>query len=182
MTRADRLTLVRQLREEGLSQRATAKRLKISKDTVRRDWELLDAEAAPDDAPPGAPDDADAPQVSEAAAAERAPVDEPPGEPVAQEAQVAAPLPRRVADPLADMDVSQWRALRRDFAVLAQTGQKPEVLVHQAVVTMAHAYKQALARGDIQPGTPFLVRSVDLVPVPARAARPKPVLPPGEGA
>lgn len=193
MTRADRLTLVRQLAEEGLSRREIGKRLKVSKDTVRRDLEQIKAGAAPGDEPLGEPDDPDAPQVSVAAAEDSAPRDEPPGEPVAQEADgrapqdappasPGAPLPRRVADPLAGMDVSQWRALRRDFAVLAQTGQKPEALVHQAVITMAHAYKQALARRDITPGVPFLVRDMTLVPVPARAVRTAPVLPPGDGA
>lgn len=168
MTRADRLTLVRQHRAEGLSQRKIAERLGISKDTVRRDFEKLDAEDAPDDAPPAEPGDPDAPQVSAGASEGSASDGAPPGEPVAQ-------LPRRVADPLADMDVSQWRALRRDLAVLAQTGQTPEALVHQAVVAMAHEYRQELARGDIQPGVPFLVSSVRLTPLRHRARPAAPV-------
>jgi len=162
VTRADRLTLVRQHRAEGQSQRAIAKRLGISKDTVRRDIERLDAEGEPDGAPPAEPSTADAPQASVADAGVSAPEGAPPGEPVAR-------LPRRVADPLAGMDVSQWRALRRDLAILAQTGSTAESLVHQAVVAMAHAYRQDLARGAIEPGVPFLVSQVRLTPLPHRA-------------
>lgn len=168
MTRADRLTLVRQHAEEGLSQRQIARRLGVSKDTVRRDLERIAAETEPDDAPPAEPHEPDAPQVSTGDPEDSAPDSETPDEPVAQ-------LPRRVADPLADMDVSHWRALRRDLAVLAQTGQKPEALVHQAVVAMAHEYRQELARGDIQPGVPFLVSSVRLTPLRHRARPAAPV-------
>ncbi|WP_329338546.1 helix-turn-helix domain-containing protein [Streptomyces sp. NBC_00663] len=168
MTRADRLTLVRQHRAEGLSQRQIAQRLGISKDTVRRDFRRIDAEGAPDDAPPTELPTAVAPQASVGDAEVGAPEGAPPGEPVAQ-------LPRRVADPLAGMDVSQWRALRRDLAILAQTGSTAESLVHQAVVAMAHAYRQALARGDIEPRVPFLVSEVRLTPLRHRATAAAPV-------
>lgn len=156
MTRADRRTLVRQLHEEGLSQRAIAKRLKVSKDTVRRDLEAIDREDTTQDAPPGEPQAPDAPQASSGSVEQSAPQ----GGPVAQ-----------VPDPLAGIDVSQWRGLRRELAVLAQTGSRAEALVHQAVIATAYAYKQALARGDIAPGVPFLVSSVRLTPLPHRAVQ-----------
>lgn len=154
MTRTDRRTLVRQLRTEGLSQRAIARRLGVGKDTVRRDLRDEPA-AAPDDAPPGERDTAAAPQVSSVEVEEAAPGGAPQDAPVAQ-------LPRRVADPLAGMDMSQWRALRRDLAVLTQSGMSAETLVHQAVVTLAHQYRQDLAAGHLKPGQRFLIRSMDL--------------------
>lgn len=173
MTRTDRRTLVHKLRhEEGLSQRAIARRLSISKDTVRRDLEA-DPASAPDDAPPDAPDTAAAPPVSPVEAEESAPGGAPRDAPVAR-------LPRRVADPLAGMDVSQWRALRRDFAVLAQSGMSAETLVHQAIVTLAHQYRQDLAAGRLKPGQRFLVRSMDLYLAPAEAGRTAAAAPPTE--
>ncbi|NUP19851.1 MAG: hypothetical protein HOZ81_27985 [Streptomyces sp.] len=191
MTRADRLTLVRQLRAEGLSQRATARRLKISKDTVRRDWERLDAEAAPDDAPPGATGDADAPQASEVAVEERAPVDEPAGEPVPQEADgrapqdappagPGAPLPRRVAQPeVIHLDA----VMRRDLAVLAPTGHLPEDLIRTALAVLAAGYRDGVRAGAIEPG-PFSVLGVRVGPLlPDHfGPRRRPGLPPAEGA
>lgn len=155
MTRADRLTLVRQLRDQGLSQRAIGKRLHVSKDTVRRDLERLDTEAAPDSAPLAQPDSSDAPQASEGE-----PEDSAPG---------GAPQRAPVVNPLAGIDVSRCAGLRHDLALLAQTGTPVEGLVYQAVIAMAHAYKQALARGDLQPGVPFMVREVRLTPLPHRA-------------
>ncbi|MGC5034134.1 hypothetical protein ACPXCS_06105 [Streptomyces sp. DT190] len=82
-------------------------------------------------------------------------------------------LPRRVADPLAGMDVSQWRALSRDLAVLAETGRTPEALVHQAVTAMAYAYRLARKAGDLEPGQWFLVADMTLRPSPHSAARPE---------
>jgi transcriptional regulator with XRE-family HTH domain len=164
VTRTDRRTLARQLRAEGLSQRAIARRLGVGKDTVRRDLEQDPPSAAPDDAPPGEPDTAAAPQASPAEAEEAAPGGAP------QDASVAT-LPRRVADPLAGMDMSQWRALRRDLAVLAQSGLSAEALVHQAIVTLAHQYRQDLAEGRLPPGQRFLIRSMDLYLAPAEAGR-----------
>ncbi|WP_309095244.1 helix-turn-helix domain-containing protein [Streptomyces sp.] len=157
---------VAQLRqaEPHLSHREMAERLGVSKDTVRRDLEALDAEAAQSAPPTKEPLAQVAPQVNEPGAPGRAP-DAP-----------AAGLPRRVADPLAGMDVSQWRALRRDLAVLAQTGRSPEALVHQAVLSVAHSYRQALARGDLQPGQPFLISSMQLRPAAQLADRPVPEL------
>ena len=175
--------------EPGLSLRQMADRLNISRDTVTRDLEALDRAAA-ENAPPAEaaadPVDDSAPQASMRAAAEKAPVAESPTVVVAEDLPpaeasdrpaetVSATLPRRVADPLADMDVSRWRALRRDLALLAQTGDRAEALVHQAVVAVAHAYRQALARGDIAPGVPFLVRSAQLTPLRHRAKPAAPV-------
>lgn len=161
MTRADRRTLVCQLHEEGLSQRAIAKRLKVSKDTVRRDLEKATAEDAPDDAPPAETADTAAPQASDAAGQDSAPGD--------------APQDAPVAHPHAGIDVSQCRGLRHDMALLAQTGKPAEALVFQAVAAVAYAYKLALARGDIEPGVPFVVREMQLVPLRHRATRPAPV-------
>ncbi|MFF7521224.1 helix-turn-helix domain-containing protein [Streptomyces pseudovenezuelae] len=192
MTRADRLTLVRQLAEEGLSQRAIAKRLKVSKDTVRRDLERIAAEAKPDDVPPGEPDDADAPQVSEAVAEVSAPVDAPAAEPQAPVAELwAAPLdepdepdeprdepvahlPRRVAHRRLEMDLTGRSAVRRDLAVLAQSGRTVDELVSQAVIALAFGYRRALARGELLPGETFLVTELTVRPAPRAAARTAP--------
>ncbi|WP_181446902.1 HTH domain-containing protein [Streptomyces sp. NTH33] len=82
-----------------------------------------------------------------------------------------AALPRRVAEPLADADLSRWPAVRRDLAVLAQTERSPEALAHQAITALAHHYSRALARGDIQPGQPFVVTDMTLRPLPVPAPR-----------
>jgi hypothetical protein len=164
VTRADRLTLVRQLREEGLSQRAIAKRLKVSKDTVRRDLEQIAAEAEPDDAPPAETGDPDAPQVSATVPEESAPDDAPPvetGDPAAPQgapmASQGAPVARRVAHPRLEMDLRQWPAMRRDLAVLRKSGRSVDELVSQAVIVLAFGYRQALDRGEVEPGEPFTV-------------------------
>ena len=179
MTRADRLKLVRQLRVEGMSQRAIAKRLKVSKDTVRRDVERLDAEGAPDDEPLAepddepstTPDDADAPQDSDGdrpdSGEDGAPRDEPPGEPVAH-------LPRRVSATELVIDLSRRPGLRRDLALLAQTGCTAEELVVTAVRVLAVGYRQGLAAGDVQPGRPFAVTRLSVGPL----ALPGPRVPP----
>jgi hypothetical protein len=161
VTRADRRTLVRQLHEEGLSRRAIAERLGVGKDTVRRDLAAIEREPAPESAPPGAPDVPDAPQVSEGDAPEGAPQGESP-----------RPLPRRMAQPLAGIDLSKWPAVRRDLAVLAQTGRTAEALAHQAITALAHHYARALACGEIAPGQEFFVSSITLRPLPRPGARP----------
>ena len=155
MTRADRLTLVRQLAQEGLSQRAIAKRLKVSKDTVRRDLDRIAAAAEPDGAPASETAGPAEPQVTEDASEGPAP----------DGAPQSAPMP----DPHAGIDVSQCRGLRHDLALLAQTGKTTEALVYQAVIAMAHAYRRALAHGDITPGVPFCVREMALTPLLHRA-------------
>lgn len=182
MTRADRLTLVRQLAEEGLSARAIARRLKVSKDTVRRDLERIAAEAEPDDEPPAEPDDAGEPQVSEAVAVEDAPQEAPPAEPepepvvepVAPDEPVAR-LPRRLAHPDELLvDLRGRPTLRRELAVLCQTGAPAEDLIDQATVVVASAYKQALASGLLQRGERFEITAIQLRPAlrPARRAEP----------
>lgn len=85
-----------------------------------------------------------------------------------------ARLPRRVAQPLAGVDVSQMPALRRDLAVLAATGRPAEALVHQAVTALAHHYSRALADGHLQPGQPFIVSDMTMRPAAQLADRPVP--------
>lgn len=160
MTRTDRRTLVRQLAETGMSQRKIAARLRVSKDTVRRDLAALESQSGDGDAPPDAPVASDAPQVTLCDTPEGAPL----GAPVAR-------LPRRVAQPLDGVDLRQWPAVRRDLAVLAQTGRSPQALAHQAITALAHHYARALAAGDLEPGQPFIVRDMVLCPLPCPAAR-----------
>jgi hypothetical protein len=189
VTRADRLTLVRQLREDGLSQRAIAKRLKVSKDTVRRDLERLAAEAEPEDAPPAEPVVPTAPQVSDGDGAESAPSEAPGAEPgtprltqagedVTEESAPVAQLPRRVAHSRLEMDLDRWPAMRRDLALVALCGRPVEEMVSQAVVAVAFCYRQALARGDLEPGEPFLVTGMTLRPL----SRSRPTAAPRAGA
>ncbi|MFG2515995.1 helix-turn-helix domain-containing protein [Streptomyces sp. NPDC048584] len=162
--------------EPDLSHRDMAQRLGISKDTVRRDLEALDAEVAQPAPPASRADASNADQVAHTApqvSAEPAPPCATAADTMAQAAPPVE-LPRRVADPLAGIDVSQWRALRRDLAVLAQTGQSAEALVHQAVVALAHHYRQALDRGELQPGRPFVVTGMSLRPAALLADRPAP--------
>jgi len=149
---------VRQLsqREPDLSHRQIAERLGISKDTVRRDLDALAEETGADGAEPDAPVEPTAPQVSRGVDA--------PDEP-------RRGLPRRIAPLAGAPDLSQWPALRRDLAVLAQSGMSAEALVHQAVVAVAHAYRQALDRGGLRPGDRFIVGAVDLRPAAQLADR-----------
>ncbi|MFJ9381917.1 HTH domain-containing protein [Streptomyces sp. NPDC101455] len=159
--RALRRRKVAELRaaEPDLSLRQMAERLGLSRDTVTRDLDEIGRRAA-ESAPPA-------------------------GRPVAAVAGVAVetapPLPVRAPDLLAGIDVSGSRALRRDLAILAQSGQRAEALVHQAVVALAHQYRQDLAAGRLKPGQRFLVRSVDLRLAPA-AARTAAAEPPAAGA
>ncbi|MEH0547320.1 DeoR family transcriptional regulator [Streptomyces sp. B21-105] len=200
MTRADRRTLVRQLRDEGLSQRKIAGRLKVSKDTVRRDLDEIerqDADAdAPGDAPPAAPDDPLAPQVSvgdsPVSAPPVAPVAAPPAEPArAGEPGGASPmahdappadLPRRVSAQRLEIDLRRSPGLRRDLAVLASTGMSVEEAIAQAVTVLAAGYRRGLAQRRIVPG-PFVVRDVYVSPpMPARLVPRRPETAPPEGA
>lgn len=158
---------VRQLsrREPDLSHRQIAERLGISKDTVRRDLDALAGETGADGAAPDAPYEPGAPQVS-AGGADGAAGDAP-DEP-------HRVLPQRAAPLSGAPDLSQWPALRRDLAQLAQSGMSAEALVHQAVVALAHGYRQALDRGELQPGTRFLVSGVTLRPAALIADRAAP--------
>lgn len=150
--RALRRRRVAELRaaEPDLSLRQMAVRLGLSRDTVSRDLDAI-ARMAAESAPPAA--------EPAAAGRERS---GPVADPAPQASEGVAQLPRRVADPLAGMDMSQWRALRRDLALLTQSGMSAETLVHQAVVTLAHQYRQDLAAGHLKPGQRFLIRSMDL--------------------
>lgn len=170
MTRADRRTLVRQLSEEGLSQRAIAERLKVGKDTVRRDLERIAREAATETAPSDEPCTPDAPQTSEGGTGGDAPQDAP-----------VAQLPHRVAQPLGGVDLSQWPAVRRDLADLVRCGRSAEAVAHMAITAVAHAYRQALARGDLEHGQRFIVTDMTLRPLPTPAARTTPGPVPAEG-
>ncbi|MFD5468859.1 HTH domain-containing protein [Streptomyces sp. NPDC127105] len=166
--------------EPELSHREMAQRLGLSKDTVRRDLEAIEQgveQTAPPVEEPGplgaAGEDTVAqtePQVSEGGALEDAPDGAAATDGAAQSAAPAG-LPRRVAQPLAGIDLSQWPAVRRDLAVLAQTGRSAESLAHQAIVEMAHQYRQALARGELVPGQPFIVTDMVLRPLPVPAPR-----------
>lgn len=191
MTRTDRRTLVRQLSEQGLSQRKIAGRLKIGKDTVRRDLEAIAREDEPDGAPHDAPDETDAPQVSDPDEPDGAPQDAPPAEPDSDDepngaapdapAEPVAQLPRRVSPQRLDIDLRQWPALRRDLAVLASTGLTAQEAIAQAVTVLAAGYRQGLAQRRIVPG-PFVVRDVHVGPLqPARLVprRPEPAAPEG---
>ncbi|MDQ0829510.1 hypothetical protein QF032_001354 [Streptomyces achromogenes] len=189
MTRTDRRTLVRQLSEQGLSQRKIAGRLKIGKDTVRRDLDAIAREDEPDGAPHDAPDGTDAPQVSDPAEPVSAPQDAPPDEPVcADEPSGAAPgapaapvaqLPRRVSPERLEIDLRQSPALRRDLAVLASTGLTAQEAIAQAVTVLAAGYRRGLAQDVIVPG-PFVVRDVHVgPPMPARLTPRTPAPPEG---
>ncbi|MEW2570466.1 hypothetical protein [Streptomyces sp. NPDC047070] len=177
--------------EPDLSLRQMGLRLGLSRDTVRRDLVDLDrlaaedataaAEAAPPvveaatgDAGATGPVSQTAPQVSTGGArdaADSATPAEVPAAPVAQR----APLPRRLAGPLAlpdGFDLRQWPAVRRDLATLAQTGMPVEKIVHDAIVSVAHHYRRALDAGAIQVDQPFTVVDVKLRMVPvARRTR-----------
>jgi len=161
---------VRQLSQgqPGLSHRQIAERLGISKDTVRRDLDALAEETGADGAAPDAPLEPTAPQVS-AVGADGAGEDAPdaPEEP-------HRALPRQPAPLAGAPDLSQWPALRHDLAQLAHSGISPEALVHQAVASVAHAYRSALDRGELRPGDRFVVGAVDLRPAARIGDRPVP--------
>ncbi|AVV46433.1 HTH domain-containing protein [Streptomyces sp. ID05-04B] len=189
MTRTDRRTLVRQLSEQGLTRRAIAERLGVSKDTVRRDLEAIAREDEPDGAPHDAPDEPDAPQVSDPDEPDGAPQDAPPAEPDSDDepndaapdapAEPVAQLPRRVSPQRLEIDLRQWPALRRDLAVLASTGLALEEAIAQAVGVLAAGYRQGLAQRRIVPG-PFVVRGMTVGPLqPARLVPRRPAPPEG---
>ncbi|MFF8980209.1 DeoR family transcriptional regulator [Streptomyces cellulosae] len=168
--------------EPGLSHRALAQRLGVSKDTVRRDLEAMaqqalrrGATAAPqaveggasDAAPGGAP----APRAVERGAAEPAPGGAPAPQPVEGGAVDAAPggapvpLPRRSTAGQLVLDLADRPGLRRDLALLAQTGCTAEDLVTTAVRVLAAGYGRGLAAGHVRPGRPFAVTGVSVGPL-----------------
>ena len=150
--------------EPDLSHREMAQKLGLSKDTVRRDLEAIEEEAARSAPPAEQPEPTGSDGV-----AQTAPQVSGGGAPGGAQTAPVAQLPRRVAQPLAGADLSQWPAVRRDLAVLAQTGRTAEALAHQAITALAHHYARALARGDLKPGTPFVVSGMTLRPLPAPA-------------
>jgi hypothetical protein len=149
--------------EPDLSHREMGLRLGISKDTVRRDLEAL-AQDEPQVTGGGAPGGAEC-DTGVAAT----------GAPGAHGAPRMA-LPQRMAQDGGAVDLSQMPGLRRDLALLAQTGKSVEALIHQAVVAMAFGYRTALARGHVEPEAPFIVRDMTLVTAvrPAAAVEPAP--------
>jgi hypothetical protein len=117
--------------------------------------------------------------LSQPLAEQIAEVAEPVAEVAATDGQERRPvaelrLPRRVAEPLAGVDLGQWPAARRDLAVLVQTGRSAEAMAHQAITALAHHYRRALARGELQPGQPFLISDVTLRPTTQLGDRPAP--------
>ena len=152
--------------EPDLSLRQMAERLGVSRDTVSRDLadigrRAADSATAAETGTAGpvehsAPVAHGAPQVSDGGRAADA---------------TAAGLPRRVAQPLAGVDLARWPAARRDLAVLAQTGRTAEAMAHQAITALAHHYARALAAGDIEPGQEFIVTAMEQRPLPRPAAR-----------
>ncbi|MEU4165610.1 HTH domain-containing protein [Streptomyces sp. NPDC026665] len=164
--------------EPDLSHREIGKRLGISKDTVRRDLER-DEQDEQDGAAQAEP------QVTKGGAGAGEPdgavcaAGEPGGaEPDAHSAPRPA-LPQRMAQTAGAggaFDVSRMPALRRDLALLAQTGRSVDALVHQAVTSLAFGYRLALSRGDVKPNSPFIVRDVRMVTavLPERPSVPAP--------
>ena len=77
-------------------------------------------------------------------------------------------LPRRITEPLPDplavLDDHQQRAVRRDLAVLAQTGCTADELLTQAVAALAYGYRLALQRGQLEAGQPVAVTAMRLRP------------------
>ncbi|MFJ8140624.1 HTH domain-containing protein [Streptomyces sp. NPDC096013] len=194
--------------EPDLSLRQMAERLGLSRDTVTRDLDEIGRRAA-EDAPPaeavaepvphsapvadGSPAEGEdggeavddsAPQAS-TGVAEVAPPAEPPVAPVAEVVAEGGrerrPLavPRRLVDTQLTIDLAGWPELRRDLAVLAATGKSPEALISQAVVVLAHGYRQGVRTGAIRPDRPFVAGNLDVRP--PRVRRPRRPVPPAEG-
>lgn len=185
--------------EPDLSHRALGERLGVSKDTVRRDLEAMAHDGARHAAPPapqvtegGAAGGAPALQIVDGGAAEPAPGGAtggapapgdaaPHGAPVAQAVEggapeaapddAAAPLPRRTTGGRLVLDLVDRPGLRRDLALLAQTGCTAEELVTTAVRVLATGYRQALAAGDVRAGQPFAVTGMSLGPLPLPTPR-----------
>ncbi|MFF0138021.1 helix-turn-helix domain-containing protein [Streptomyces sp. NPDC005227] len=175
--RSVRRARVRQLAqtEPDLSQREMAERLGISKDTVRRDLEAIAQESSESLAHT-------APQVTEggaamvqAACARCATGMTGGADPAAQIAPAAA-LPRRIVEQVGSQAMSRCGGCGRDLALLAQTGKTVNQIVHQAIAALAIGYRAALARGEIEPGAPFVVRGMTLetAPRPRRVDGPAP--------
>lgn len=195
--RALRRRRVAELRasEPSLSLRQMADRLGISRDTVTRDLDEIDREAA-DSAPQvgrpepvaealsagSAPVADPAPQVSDGGRAARPVAGEASATPVTQD-RPPAELPRRVSAERLEIDLRQWPGMRRDLAVLASTGLDHQELIDFAVRTLAAGYRQGLADGVIGQGR-FLVRGMRVSPYvsgPVVPRRPEPPVPAAGG-
>lgn len=153
--RTERRATVRHLaHQEGLSARAIAARLGISKDTVRRDLADVAQGGAPDDAPP---------------ATSGAPVAPPraPGGAVAHSGR-----PDQAGGHVADRGgvfVPFREGLGSDLADLMRTGCTAADAIDYAVTTLAAAYRGALELGVLSDSDPLDVLAVTFRP-PARAA------------
>lgn len=157
MTRTDRRTLVRQLADEGLSQRQIAVRLGISKDTVRRDLRQDVRQPEQDSAAGQAPDE---------------PQDPPQGAPGDAPAPGPGAPPETVAHPVAQggarlvLELDQMPRLAADLAVLARSGWSAVDVLGRAVGAVADAYRLALREGLIDEGVPFFLPPIELRPAP----------------
>lgn len=152
MTRADRRTLVRQLTDEGLSQRQIAARLNVSKDTVRRDLsQTPQASAAgqgsdaPDDAPSREPDDAPEETAADVTLSQPAPPDE-----VAQD---------EPAEPVLRLNLARRPRLLAHLTRLVDAGLRGPAVIDDAVAAFADAYWHAVDTGQLRHGEPFQIRA-----------------------
>ncbi|MEV4974426.1 HTH domain-containing protein [Streptomyces scopuliridis] len=151
--RDERRAEVRQLRGEGLSARAIATRLDVSKDTVRRDLEALSREAAnaarhgEPDGGPGSPPECAAVPVSLSGALRRL---------ADHELRIRALTDRLGADAPAHRDappgalpqhdvvtVALDDAMRGHLDVLAEAGHTADDAVRLAVEKLADSYRTA---------------------------------------
>lgn len=154
LDRDTRRTAVRQLADDGLSQRRIARRLGVSKDTVRRDLAELAQTDAPDPEPaapattsacatPAPPGEPPAPE----ACATPAPDDEPPAPEPAPPAPTGAPLP------------DDWLAigldddLRDHLAVLQSTGRTLTAAIRDSIELLADAHRDAWDYEECPRGT-----------------------------
>lgn len=149
-----RRAAVRQLADEGLSQRRIARRLGVSKDTVRRDLaELAQADATDADPPTPLASSASAtpapdgePPAPEGCATP-APDDEPPAPEPAPPPPAGAPLP------------DDWLAigldddLRDHLQVLQSTGRTLSAAIREAVEHYADAHRDAWDHEECPRGT-----------------------------
>jgi len=182
-------TVARDLEEHDRRAAGSAPPVEDVAEPVAHSAPVVDALAADAEDGRGAAVDS-APQASDVAAesappvvvaaAEAAEVAPPTQDSIPDEAQAvahpapAARQPRRLADTELTIDLRQWPGLRRDLAVLAETGVSPEALINQAVVVLTHGYKQGVRCGAIRPDRPFVVRDLIVGPPRSYPRRPAP--------
>ncbi|MFE3855274.1 hypothetical protein ACFXPN_29600 [Streptomyces griseorubiginosus] len=181
-----RARLARLLKEEpALTRKELAQRLGLKKDTLRRDLEAIAHDAPAQEAPaqesaahnaPALPahqvNAGEAPDAQDVRAGAEPAAHVPAHD--AHPAREVLHLPRRSAHQRLEMDLAGRPAMRRDLALLAQSGRTVEELVHQAVVSLAFGYRRALARGEVLPGETFLVTELAVRAAPGAARRPAP--------